>query len=91
MQRAVVRADCVDIHCFWGVKELLFETLSEVNERWQEEGDKMKKMVIYVEGLQLDEYEYVNESMRNTFKELFEKYSINIMMMKNSREIEELL
>ena len=58
MESAFIEAECVEIHCFWGKKEMLFETLEMLSQR-QEATEKVQKVVIYIEGIVPQELELI--------------------------------
>ena len=90
MESTVIEAECVDILCFWGHRQHLEKGIELLSMRHPTE-DKTTKAVFYVYGLGLREYSSVVEPLRHSFRETFERYTINILMMRDRNEIGELL
>ena len=90
MQSTIIEADCVDILCFWGPKQHLRKGIDLLSERSPSE-HKATKAVFYVYDLSLRQYSAVVQSLRESFRQTFDQYSINILMMREKEEIKELL
>jgi hypothetical protein len=43
--------------------------------------EKPIKLIVFVLGLMLKEYSDVEQMLKNSYKELFEKYSLNLLMI----------
>jgi hypothetical protein len=91
MEVTVIEAECVSIHCYCGPKELLFETVMHLEETQGPPAGRIVKVVFYLYGIDLKECTLTYDSLKNNFADVFERYSMNLIMVRSRAEVEELL
>lgn len=92
MEKVVVAAEFVEIHCFIGDKAHLYDTLQMIqNEGQTSNTDRSIKIVFMVYSLPLKDYSTLYINLKQSFPQEFHKHFINILMVKNREEVEEQL
>lgn len=92
MEKVVIAAEFVEIHCFIGDKAHLYDTLLMIQQEGQtNNGDRNIKVVMMVYSLPLKDYSTFYANLKQSFPQEFHKHFINILMVKNREEVEEQL